>query len=60
MPSKGRAVPKNRLSVEIAALLCAKLAALTLLYFLFFSPTHRIAVDAPTASAHILGTNTHP
>jgi hypothetical protein len=49
-----------RISREIALLLCAKLAALTLLYFLFFSPSHRIAVDAPTASAHILSTNTHP
>jgi len=49
-----------RLSREITILLCAKLAALTLLYFLFFSPSHRIAVDAPATSTHILGTNTHP
>ncbi len=49
-----------RLSREIAILLCAKLAALTVLYFLFFAPSHRITVDAPTASTHILSTNTHP
>jgi len=50
----------DRLSVEIATLLCVKLAALTVLYFLFFSPSHRISVDAPAASAHILSTDTHP
>jgi hypothetical protein len=50
----------QRLSREIAFLLCAKLVALTLIYFLFFLPSHRISVDAPTASAHILGTDTHP
>jgi hypothetical protein len=49
-----------RLTREIAILLCAKLAALTLLYFLFFSPSHRITADAPTTSTHILSTTTHP
>lgn len=49
-----------RLSREIAILLCAKLAALTLLYFLFFSPSHRITADVPTTSTHILSTNKHP
>jgi hypothetical protein len=53
-------MPKVRLSVEIAALLTAKLAALTLIYFAFFSPSHRVVVDAPSASAHILGARTHP
>jgi hypothetical protein len=57
---QGREPCVPRLSREIAILLCAKLAALTLLYFLFFSPSHRVAVDAPATSTHILGTNTHP
>ena len=49
-----------RLSREITILLCAKLAALTILYFVFFSPSHHVTVDAHAASTHILGTNTHP
>ncbi|HVU22356.1 MAG TPA: hypothetical protein VHE09_16620 [Rhizomicrobium sp.] len=49
-----------RLSREITVLLCAKLAALTVLYFLFFSPSHRVTADAPATSTHILSTNTHP
>jgi len=53
-------MPKVRLSVDIAALLTAKLAALTLIYFAFFSPAHRVTADAPATSHHILGTNTHP
>jgi hypothetical protein len=50
----------RRLSTEIAILLCAKLAALTLLYFAFFTPSHRIAADAPRTSTHILGESPHP
>jgi hypothetical protein len=49
----------RRLPAEIACLLCAKLAALTLLYFAFFSPSHRIAADAPGTSTHILGESPH-
>ncbi|HTT99691.1 MAG TPA: hypothetical protein VMF58_16705 [Rhizomicrobium sp.] len=52
-------MPRKQLSVEIALLLCAKLVALTALYFAFFSPSHRITADAPTTSTHVLGTNTH-
>jgi hypothetical protein len=50
----------RRLSTEIAVLLCAKLAALTLLYLAFFSPSHRVAIDAPRTSMHILGDGSHP
>ena len=42
-------MPK-RLAAEIAFVLCAKLAALTLLYFLFFA--HPAPADA---AAHLLG-----
>jgi hypothetical protein len=35
---------------KIAGLLCAKLALLTLLWTLFFSPSHRIAVDSVATS----------
>jgi hypothetical protein len=35
---------------KIAGLLCGKLALLTLLWALFFSPSHRSAVDSAAAS----------
>jgi hypothetical protein len=35
---------------KIAALLCGKLVLLTLLWALFFSPSHRSAVDSAAAS----------
>jgi hypothetical protein len=35
---------------KIALLMCAKLALLTLLWALFFSPSHRIAVDSDATS----------
>ena len=53
-------MPKVRFSVEIAVLLTAKLAALTLIYFVFFSPPHRVNADAPATSAHILNSNAQP
>jgi hypothetical protein len=37
---------------RIAVLLCGKLALLTLLWALFFSPSHRIAVDSAATSDH--------
>lgn len=40
----------KRLATEIALVLCAKLAALSILYFAFFS--HAAAVDA---AAHLMG-----
>jgi hypothetical protein len=47
-------VRAGKRSVEIAALLGAKLIALTLLYFLFFSPGHQVRVDASAARSHLL------
>ena len=43
----------NRLPLEIAGLLCLKLAALTLLYFAFFSAQPHI--DSTATSARLLG-----
>jgi hypothetical protein len=37
---------------KIAGLLCGKLALLTLLWALFFSPAHRSTVDGAAASNH--------
>jgi len=50
----------RHLSAEIAVLLCTKLAALTLLYIAFFSPSHRIAIGVSQTSTHILGESPHP
>lgn len=43
-----------RLGIEIAVLLCAKVAALTLLYFAFFSAPP--SVDARATATHLTGT----
>jgi hypothetical protein len=43
-----------RRSTEIAALLGLKLAALTVLYFLFFSPDHQIRADPAATRSHVL------
>jgi hypothetical protein len=40
---------------DIVILLAAKAALLTLLYFLFFSPTHRLTVTPEVLRAHIMG-----
>jgi hypothetical protein len=47
-------VPRIPLHTEIAALLGLKLAALTLLYFLFFAPNGRPHVDAQATASHIV------
>ena len=39
---------------HLAALLLMKLAALTLLWALFFSPAHRTALDGVAVSRHLL------
>jgi hypothetical protein len=46
-------LPRKRLTTEIALLLCAKLAALTLLYFAFFAPSSRPRIDRHAATAHL-------
>jgi len=43
----------RRLRFEISLVLCAKLAALTLLYFLFFSPASQTHTDAHAVAAHL-------
>jgi hypothetical protein len=40
---------------EIIILLAAKAALLALLYFLFFSPSHRPAVTPDALRAHVMG-----
>ena len=40
---------------EIIILLAAKAALLTLLYFLFFAPSHRPAVTPESFRAHVMG-----
>jgi hypothetical protein len=40
---------------EILILIAIKAALLTLLYFLFFSPAHRIEPTPDTLRAHIVG-----
>jgi len=42
-------VRANRISFKIAALLCAKLVALTILYFAFFSSSPQPRADAVAA-----------
>jgi hypothetical protein len=40
---------------EIIILLAAKAALLTLLYFLFFSPAHRVTPTPDMLRAHLMG-----
>jgi hypothetical protein len=44
---------RHRLSCELAGLIAIKLAALALLWWLFFSPAHRTAVDADAAGRQL-------
>jgi len=44
---------RGRLRRELAGLIALKLLALALLWWLFFSPSHRTAVDAETASRRL-------
>ena len=52
-----RAGRRPLLRREIAILLAAKLLALTCLYLLFFSPSHRPLADSAAVSAQILSTH---
>jgi hypothetical protein len=47
---------RRSLQRELAALLMLKVAALALLWWLFFSPAHRITVDAEAAGRHLAAT----
>ena len=53
-------VAAKRLSFEIALLLAAKLAALTLIYVMFFSASTQIHVDAGAVAARLLSGPTKP
>jgi type II secretory pathway component PulM len=44
---------RRRLRREMAALIALKLAALALLWWLFFSPAHRTVVDADAAGQRL-------
>jgi hypothetical protein len=44
---------RRRLSGELAVLIAVKFAALALLWWLFFSPPHRTAVDPEAASQRL-------
>jgi type II secretory pathway component PulM len=52
---QGREQPfwHRRLRRELAALIALKLAALALLWWLFFSPAHRTVVDADAAGRRL-------
>ena len=49
---------RRRLSRELAGLIALKLVALALLWWLFFSPTHRTRVDADSTSQRLGVTET--
>ncbi len=51
---------RGRLSFEIAALLCAKLVALSVLYYAFFAPGTQPRVDAHAISARLFSPPSHP
>jgi uncharacterized membrane protein len=48
-----QALWRRRLSRELAGLIAIKLVALALLWWLFFSPAHRTAVDADAAGRRL-------
>jgi hypothetical protein len=52
--SEARVFP-NLLRREILILLAAKAALLTLLYFLFFAPSHQTVVTPDRLRAHVMG-----
>jgi hypothetical protein len=53
-PLRDEAPWRRRLSGELVVLVAIKFAALALLWWLFFSPAHRTAVD-PESASHRLG-----
>jgi hypothetical protein len=48
---------RPHLGREIAVVLTLKAVLLAVLFFAFFSPSHRIHPDSRTVAAHILGGN---
>ena len=53
MEGREQTLWRRRLSREMAALIALKLAALALLWWLFFSPAHRPVVDADAAGRRL-------
>jgi hypothetical protein len=53
MPGPEQTLWRRRLSREVAGLIALKLAALALLWWLFFSPAHRTPVDADAAGRRL-------
>jgi hypothetical protein len=53
MGGRGQTLWRRRLSRELAGLIVLKLAALALLWCLFFSPAHRTVVDADAAGRRL-------
>lgn len=46
---------RDHLAAEIAVVLAVKLAALALIWWLFFSPPHRVSADPDATAGHLLG-----
>jgi hypothetical protein len=53
MRGREQSLWRRRLSREVAGLIVLKLAALALLWWLFFSPAHRTVVDADAAGRRL-------
>ena len=53
MQRREQALWRRRLRRELAGLIVIKLAALAFLWWLFFSPAHRTAVDADAAGRRL-------
>ena len=53
MQGREQALSRRRLSRELAGIIALKLAALALLWWLFFSPAHRTVVDADAAGRQL-------
>jgi type II secretory pathway component PulM len=53
MQGRQQTLWRRRLSREVAGLIALKLAALALLWWLFFSPAHRTLVDADAAGRRL-------
>jgi hypothetical protein len=51
---------RNLLVRDVAIVLAAKLAALTVIYLLFFNAAHQPRIDASRAAQWILGARTSP
>lgn len=46
---------RDHLAAEITVVLTVKVAALVLIWWLFFSPAHRVSADATSTAGHLFG-----